>query len=324
MLRPFLMLAIALIALAALAAKPEDRQPARIGVAAERVALDPGDPARTRVGSLRYLGGWALTSGDPRFGGLSALSVAAGGFTAVTDTGLLVTFHRSGGRDGAARLAPLPAYPREGATKQDRDAESMALDPAADRMWIGFENSNSVFRYGGGLLEARAAPRGMAKWPKNGGAEALVRLPGGRFLVFSEEGRGPDNSNAALLFASDPAEKGARAVRFGYRPPAGYRVTDAALLPDGRLILLNRRFTLASGVSAALTVLDPKTIRPGHAVEGIEIARLQPPLTVDNMEALAVTIERGRTILWLASDDNFNVLQRTLLMKFALEGATAR
>jgi hypothetical protein len=36
------------------------------------------------------------------------------------------------------------------------------------------------------------------------------------------------------------------------------------------------------------------------------------------MEALSVDSENGRTILWIASDDNFNPLQRTLLLKFAL------
>ena len=49
-----------------------------------------------------------------------------------------------------------------------------------------------------------------------------------------------------------------------------------------------------------------------------EIARLAPPLTVDNMEALAIRREGGRTFIYLASDDNFSPLQRTLLMKFEL------
>ena len=49
-----------------------------------------------------------------------------------------------------------------------------------------------------------------------------------------------------------------------------------------------------------------------------ELARLQPPLTIDNMEGVSATIENGRTIVWLVSDDNFTPLQRTLLLKFAL------
>ena len=98
----------------------------------------------------------------------------------------------------------------------------------------------------------------------------------------------------------------------------GYRITDAALLPDGRLLLLNRRFALFEGVSAVLSVADLTGLRAGGTIEGREIATLRPPLTVDNMEALSVTVENGRTILWIASDDNFFPLQQTLLLKFAL------
>jgi hypothetical protein len=38
------------------------------------------------------------------------------------------------------------------------------------------------------------------------------------------------------------------------------------------------------------------------------------------MEALALRRDGGRTFLYIASDDNLNSLQRTLLMKFELLG----
>ena len=98
----------------------------------------------------------------------------------------------------------------------------------------------------------------------------------------------------------------------------GYRVSDATLLPDGRLLIVNRRFEWLEGVSAALTVVDAGALRAGAIIQGREIARLQPPLTVDNMEGVSVTVENGRTIVWLVSDDNFFPLQQTLLLKFAL------
>ena len=53
-------------------------------------------------------------------------------------------------------------------------------------------------------------------------------------------------------------------------------------------------------------------------MRGRQIADFHRPINVDNMEALSVTREQGRTIVWIASDDNYNPLQRTLLMKFAL------
>jgi hypothetical protein len=39
----------------------------------------------------------------------------------------------------------------------------------------------------------------------------------------------------------------------------------------------------------------------------------------DNFEGLAITREGSRIILWIASDDNHEFFQRTLLLKFALK-----
>ncbi len=145
----------------------------------------------------------------------------------------------------------------------------------------------------------------------------MVRLPDGRFLVFSE-GRQISGGTEAVLFNRDPSEPQSEGRTITYLPPKGYRITDAALLPDGRMLFLNRRFALTEGVSAKLTLAPPLSKTPGATLTGVEIALLRPPLTVDNMEALSVTREGGRTIVWIASDDNFNPLQRTLLLKFAL------
>jgi hypothetical protein len=103
-----------------------------------------------------------------------------------------------------------------------------------------------------------------------------------------------------------------------YRRVPGYRVSDAAILPDGRLLLLNRRFEWLEGFSLVVTIADAGALSEGSVIEAHEIARLEPPLTIDNMEGASVTVENGRTIVWLVSDDNFFPLQRTLLLKFAL------
>jgi len=158
----------------------------------------------------------------------------------------------------------------------------------------------------------------MRRWNSNSGPEGMVRLPDGRFLVFSE---GPSDSRPlsdAILFGGDPADSTSPAALLHYRRVPGYRVSDAAALPDGRLLILNRRFEWLEGFSLVLTIADGRSLRAGATIEGREIAQLQPPLTIDNMEGVSATIENGRTIVWLVSDDNFTPLQRTLLLKFAL------
>jgi hypothetical protein len=155
----------------------------------------------------------------------------------------------------------------------------------------------------------------MREWRSNRGSEAMLRLPGGRFLIFCEGGGG---TSPLLLFDGDPAVRGTRAIEMRYRPPEGYRITDAALLPNGAILLLNRRLALLEGFSAKLTMASSPLLKPGAILSGGEVAIFRRPLNVDNMEALSVAREGGRTIVWIASDDNFNPLQRTLLLKFAL------
>jgi hypothetical protein len=314
---PFAILA-ATAAIAAFA-RPAPPSP-RITAAA--VALDPDDPARNRVGALRYLGGWALSARDKSFGGISSMVVRDGRVLALSDAGTVLSFRID--RRGAItqpRLFPLPDGPGSSARKKNRDSESLQQDPVSGRLWVGFEDANAIWRYAPGFTRAErhATPPAMRGWPGNGGAEAMVRLADSRFIVFSEEQPGPQGSTEALLFAGDPTDPAAVPVRFGYRAPTGYRVTDAGQLADGRIVLLNRRFTLLEGVSAVVTIVDPRTISDGRVLVPRELARLASPLTVDNMEALSIDREGRRTILWIASDDNFNGLQRTLLLKFALE-----
>jgi hypothetical protein len=293
-----------------------DPPPAVALVTFTPLPLDEGDPERTRLGQLHFLGAWRLTSNDPRFGGLSSLHVEGGEAMAFSDSGWLARFplpRRAGTIRGEVRgLADGPAAARR---KSQRDIESLAV--FGDWVWLGFERRNEIWRYDRRTwrAESGAQPPQMRRWSANRGAEAMVRLPDGRFLVFAEgNGRG----GPALLFAGDPAVEGTPVFEMRFQPPEGYRTTDAAMLPDGRILVLNRRFRVLEGVSAKLTILQGR-LAPGAVLHAREVADFHRPVTVDNMEGLSVTQEGGRTIVWLTSDDNYSPLQRTLLMKFALE-----
>jgi hypothetical protein len=139
--------------------------------------------------------------------------------------------------------------------------------------------------------------------------------------VFSEASPGPDHSAEALLFAGDPILNSRAVTRFYYQPPRGFSPTDAAELPDGRVLVLNRYFSIFDGVAAALLIIDPRDIVADRIVRAQPVLRLAPPLNIDNMEAISIEQQDGQTIVWIASDDNFNPLQQTLLFKFALKTA---
>jgi hypothetical protein len=309
-------------------------------VTATPVPLDPFNPSRRTVGVLTFLGGWQLTSPDPAFGSISAMALNGRRFTMLSDSGGLMQFDLDdGGRATRVQFTDLPSGPTGGWTKGSRDSESMTADPQSGRAWVGFESRNQIWRYSPGFkrAEAHAWPPALRDWPPATGPESMVRLRSGKFVLIAENADGPHGSDDALLFPGDPTTPGIVPLRFGYRLPPGYRVTDALELPDGRLLVLHRKVTMLKlklrwingrprivrGIQSLLRIVDIRGVKPGQVVDGIDIARLAWPLTADNFEAMALGREGGKTILWIASDDNYTFYQRTLLMKFAFGRGSA-
>src|SRR3569623_2913028 len=99
---PFLFALAALVLLATFSPPGTYRPappPAITFVRFERVPLDAGDPERRRLGQLTFLGGWRLTSNDPRFGGLSSLHVEGREALAFSDSGWMIRFPLPGGTE---------------------------------------------------------------------------------------------------------------------------------------------------------------------------------------------------------------------------------
>lgn len=302
--------------------EPLERFRAGATMGSEQVALDSSDLSRTTVGALTYLGGIRMWGSQSPFGGFSSMTVAGDQFTLLSDGGHIVRFRM--GADWQPRelwFGALTAGPGTGWYKAERDSESMTRDPASGRIWVGFEQDNSIWRFDArGGVEANAIPAQMRDWASNGGPEAMARLNSGAFVVISEATRGPGRKGrAALRYPGDPTAPGAKAVSFAYVPPENYDPTDLAELPDGRLLVLNRRVTLADLFTAKLVILDPRGIREGAVLAGREIASFDRPLLRDNFEALAVTREGDSTIVWIASDDNRMWFEQSLLLKFRLD-----
>ena len=294
------------------------RLPEKPEIWAEPVPLREDAPAARGLGALRFIEGWWLRSDHPHFGGISAIDVAGDKILALSDGGVVMRFAAPTGR-GRIRLDIGPLVDAPGPKKKQRDSEAMAV--VGGSAWITFERTNAVYRYrtGDWRSDESSRPQPMRDWPLNSGAEAMIRLRDGRFLIFSEGARLAGGEKEVLLFDGDPTIDETSFMRLGYRPPEGFRITDAAQLPDGRLLLLNRRISLLDGIMVKLTVVDRPDFREGAVLEARELAHFQPPVTTDNYEALSIVQEKAGAILWIASDDNLMGIQRTLLMKFALE-----
>ena len=312
--RPLIL--VSLLLCITLSGAAEEQSPPFAGSKAITVtatAVDIGAIAHANV--IRPVQGWLLGSNDPDFGGLSALAAGKGGFLAISDTGLLVKVAPDLIR---ARLQSMPraCVPRQ--LKRERDSESLARDPATGTVWIGFEYRNAICR-----IESKGGARGVAplpmiRWPKLGGPEAMLRRADGRFFVFAE--RSPKGGAIAplLSFDRDPVDPRAMVTAMRYQPPPQYHPVDAAMLPDGRMLVLNRRYAFPLNFSSIVTLVEPFRVRSGAIVRGKPVIVLAPPQIADNFEGLAVDVRNGRTRIWLVSDDNFLPQQRTYLLEFEL------
>jgi len=157
-------------------------------------------------------------------------------------------------------------------------------------------------------------------WSGNSGAEAMVRLRDGRFLVIPESGR------EVLVYPEDPVEGSAPALLTYVSPQSGFGITEVAQLPDGRLLLLLRRvvwnlpsFEVRFAVAEMPEGGEPQELRPQFVLDLTSVAPR------DNYEGIAVRARADGTLdVWLVSDDNYSAFQRTLLVKLRLDPALLR
>lgn len=287
--------------------------------------LTPVPAGVERLGPFRIAGLWKLTSRNSRFGSYSALvAPAPGRLLAFSDRGEFLEFSAPGSDPAPVRIGTVPGSAAR--FKLYRDIESATRDAATGRIFLALEGRNVLARYGPGLtLEAQRAVPEMRRWRLNSGPEAMVRLADGRFVVLCECTTGwfAAGQHPALLFTSDPAET-TEGKAFTFAGAEGYRPTDMAELPDGRVLVLVRRLTwpLPPRFKAKLLLVDPAEITPGGSWRAAELADLSSPLPIDNFEALTVVPGAdGTVIAWLMSDDNQAISQTTLLLKleFSLE-----
>ncbi|MCX9148346.1 esterase-like activity of phytase family protein [Erythrobacter sp. WG] len=285
---------------------------------------------RTGVsGDLRLSGVWELTSPHGWFGGFSALVQGDGAaLIAGTDRGFLLDLDLAG---DAPRAVP-GSFRFVGITGRGRtefvDLESLTRDPATGTLWGGFEYENLIVRWRQDGTRTITAPPEIADWDLNSGPEAMTRLADGRFLLIEEGSHeGVRREHQTFLYPGDPARGGApRPAHFA--APDWYSPVDATGLPDGRLLILLRRvrYAIPARFDTAIVIADPATIRPGAVWQGRIIQRLAGGIFADNFEGIAYVpsaADPAMGDIWLISDNNFSVFQRSLLVRFAWPGAQA-
>ena len=294
------------------------------------VGFESRDPTRHQFGSLEFRGGLVLTSPFKHFGGISGLRVQPDGarFIALNDRGWWFRGRLvyDGTRPVAiadAEMAPMLGPDGRAMTARGwYDTEALAQDDGT--LFVAVERVHQIvrFNYGRDGLRARATPvttpATLRSLPNNRGIESLVYVPrglplAGTLIAISERGLDKAGNIRGFLIG------GPAAGTFTVKRYADFDISDAALLPDGDLLLLERKFSWTGGLFIRLRHVALSAVRPDALVDGQVLLEVDLGYEIDNMEGLSVHRgASGETVLTLVSDDNFSIIQRTLLLQFTL------
>jgi hypothetical protein len=323
----------AIVLLCGALAVAADAQAEPITVSAAQINyLSPTDPSRTTFGPLTFRGGLVLTSGAQRFGGFSGLRVAEDGahFRAVSDRaswleGRIVYDGTKPVAIEDADLAPVLGA-RGNVLAGKRGGDTEALEVSGTTAWVGVEGTQQVLRFDmmKGLAAARGVPLGMPKavsgLPGNGGVEALGLVPGGAekgtLLLIAEEGFDAAGNHLAWLL---PGRTVKRARTLSVKRRDEYAVTDITFLPGGDLVILERRYRPPFSLFIRMRRVAQADIAEGAVLDGEVLIEMSLPDQIDNMEGISAhKAADGTSVLTLISDDNFNGMQRNVLLQFGI------
>lgn len=305
----------------------------RIDMVTLPIALKPRAPNDDTAGQLVYRGGIYLHSRDERFGGISGLLVSDDGsrLMAISDHGYWFTgelLYKNGRLSGLrnARLAPMLGLEGEALSGNNADAESLAsADFGQGKVYVSFERNHRLWAYpfdqGGSKSKPIdiPLPSDAHRAAINGGIEGMALANDNTLLAVTEDFRDRKGDFTGWLIPLKEKDPDDATVVF-VRAMDGYHPTDLARLPNGDMLLLERKFTLERGAAMQLRIIPKTLVKPLGILDGNVIAQLDVNYSIDNMEALAVRKgEGGETLIYVMSDDNYNGLQRTVLLTFELK-----
>lgn len=285
-------------------------------------------------GKLEFLGGLSYSSTNPLLGAVSAIRFRDDheNFVAVLDTGHWLTGRVE--RDGEGKLSGLAdlkvrsmfnSAGQDENVKYQMDSEGLAIGKG--ELFVSYEVFHRIDAYPDpGFMEATPSRSLLLPFPRsemrsNRGMETLAISPEagplGATLVTVTE-RSLDADGNVLAAVLDGPLKGTFAVK--RNDP--WDITDGAFLPNGDLLLLERRFRLSDGVGMRIRRIDGTKIRPGAVVDGEVLIDVDLSHQIDNMEGLdVVRMAEDDIRLIVVSDDNHSILQRNLMLEFRLPQA---
>jgi hypothetical protein len=317
---------VAMLAASLAAAKPVDTVVNSRAIINFKIAS-----TQSEFGALKFVGGLELTSGNADFGAISAFRFVDNGNTllSVSDNGFWISGKIS--RDAQGKPASfdtsiIAQMNDAGGNAVEKkwltDAEGLLVD--GDKVSVSFERDHRIST---GLLDPitfkftsfdEPLPVPGKEIRSNRGFETMAKSPvdsalgGARVAITEKSLNSARNIYAGIM---DGLGKGV----FFIARQGDYDITDGDFLPNGDLLLLERKFSMATGVAMRIRRVYGANIQKGATVDGEVVLEADMAYQIDNMEGLDVWQRSdGATMISLMSDDNHSILQRNLYLEFEL------
>lgn len=338
----FLAIAVAAAGFGAFAFVTQDQVSAatagveRLEISARPIRYFQIGSTETRFGPLEFAGGLELTSTSSDLGALSSFRFLTPGkdFIGVADTGFwffgAITRDADGKPSGVADFRMQQMFDRSGNIsnrKWEVDAEGLAVKDGVAT--VGFERDHRIAQFRIEPDDMKAALRDLdflvpqRELRSNRGFETVAHAhpygqhEGGLVVVSEKSLDRQGNIFAAII-------EGPNKGIFTVKRNGEFDITDGAFLPNGDLLILERSFSMATGVKMRLRRLYGETIAKGAVADGPVLFEADMGYQIDNMEGLDVwTRADGAQMVSLVSDDNHSILQRNLYLEFVLHDEAA-
>lgn len=253
-----------------------------------------------------------------RFGGFSGIEVTAQGakLVGITDKGNWITadLTRLDGRLTGARMTgfgPLLAISGKRLTGRNADSEGLALGPGGE-FYVSFEGFHRVRRYDridGPAANVTAAAE-FAGLQNNSSLEAMAVDKDGTLYTIPERSGALERPFPVFRFRNGTWDS-----KLSLRRDGDFLVVGADFGPDGRFYILERSYNVVGLFTTRVRSFDLSA--EGFKDERVVLETRTGQL--DNMEGISVwEDDQGVTRITMVSDDNFRILQRTMLVEYVL------
>ena len=292
-----------------------------------QINLFPNDTkASSLLKNLEYVSGLELNSNHEDFGGLSGLIIEDNNnFTTIGDQGIWMTGQLILNNNDEltsisnAKLGYLKSEKNIYLVQSGKlftDAEAVELFNG--KLIVSFERNHRILSYEKieGVAQLFYDKIKLLDLPNNGGIEAMTSLKDNSLIFISEDLVDSNDRIVGFRLYENKLSK------IFVKKNGSFKPTDLSVLPSGDILMLERSFTPIKGAKARISLIKYQDIIESPLITPIYIDTISPPMIVDNFEGISsIKSNSGGYFIFILSDDNFNFLQKTILLQFHWDGS---